>query len=762
MCTVGALSGYAGSTWGGGGVVATVLAAGFWARAAGGLAPGRLLWGVLTVGVAIRVVIAVGEARAVAGAWTSLAESGTEVEVRATVVVVTTIPGRGGAWSVQGRAAHCAPVVCSGATLSWRWEGEEPPRAGERWRLSGRLAFEPIDTASGRYYPPPGLAVGARRGRLGDPVVLDRRHRAVPILAAVEGHLRDRIEARFDRADAALVLALLLGDRSRLDAGLRDAFATAGALHLLAVSGLHVGFLAWLLVVLLRMAGFDPVRRAAIVSLVLTGYAALVGARPSVVRASIMVVAVLWSHATERRVSTWHIVGLAAMVILVWRPLDLFDLGFSLSFGAVAGLLYWGSVRGIEVPRSGGVAGAGYVAHVLARSTVVTTAATLGTMPVVASAFGWFAPGGFVVNPVAIPLVGVALPLAWITLGWDAIGLDPAAVPLAASVSMLTGSLRWIVAETGIRVGVWVPGQGVGIGLPLVIGAIAIARRSLRWSSAALILALSLALTVDRKPPGLEIVWLDVGQGDAIVLRFPNGATWLIDSGPSYPGGDSGHHVVIPYLRRAGVSRLSWLITTHPDLDHVGGAASVARSIEVDRWGSTGAVGFSTAYLALLSSPGPRRAERLLAGRRLREGEAAVDVLHPPAGWISQDPALGGSSANEGSIVLLVRYRQCRGLLTGDAGRESENRLVDVLGDSLNAELLHIGHHGSRHSTTERFVEAVRPSFAVVSVGRLNRHGHPHADVLARLERHDVQAYRTDRSGTVTARCVADGWRLQS
>jgi competence protein ComEC len=165
------------------------------------------------------------------------------------------------------------------------------------------------------------------------------------------------------------------------------------------------------------------------------------------------------------------------------------------------------------------------------------------------------------------------------------------------------------------------------------------------------------------------------------------------------------------------------------------------------------------AWLALLAARGPR-AETLRAGMRFHQGGATIDVLHPGDGWIPADPYRSRVTPNEGSVVLLVSRGPCRALLTGDIGGPAEGALAAELGDSLRAELLHAGHHGSRHSSTTAFLARVRPRDVVVSAGSGNRHGHPHAEALARFARAGARVWRTDRQGSVRARCGARGWHL--
>ncbi len=715
-------------------------------------------WVILTVLVGIRFLVAVEAARQDAAAWWELAQSSRPVPLRVAVRVEWIRSAGASGWSAQGTADAC-PRPCAGSRLRWRGKGEAP-RPGEIRRLDGRLMADPPRSLPGARYPPAGLGPGARRGvlleaRTGPPEV-----GRAPFLSLLDGHIRDRLAARFEPSLEPLALALLLGDRVDLDPALMDAFTASGTLHLLAVSGLQVAFLAALMHLGLGLAGLAPRPRAAATAFLLAVYTALVGAPPSIVRGALMAVVVVWARADERRISMWQPWGLAAMAVLAWRPLDLLDLGFALSFGAVAGLLA-GAPLDRLLSRRGRTPG-----RFLLSGLVATTASTLGTLPIQAAAFGWIAPAGFPVNPAAVPLSCLSLPALWMALLADATGIELLAAPLTRTAAVTIGALQGVVTLGGKGAPIWVPGElGWTVGSTALFAA---ALLMVRWrprvavGAAAFGLALLLATPSDRFR-GWEVVWLDVGQGDAVVIHFPEGATWLVDAGPAYPFGDAGRSVVLPYLRRRGVSRLDWLITTHADLDHVGGASSVVRGLRVSRWGSPMAVDDNRAWLELLaaSAAGPS-ASTLRAGQRFRRGGVAIDVLHPSPEWVPVDPWEERPSANEGSIVLLMSRGPCRLLLMGDLGTPGEEALVDRLADSLSADLLHVGHHGSRHSSSAPFLARVRPTAAVVSVGRSNRYGHPHPDALARLEVAGARVYRTDRQGPVHARCEALGWRVET
>lgn len=724
----------------------------------GGRSGARAAWAGVTLLLGIRLLVAIQGAREDARAWWERADSGHPVPVHAMVRVERVRESGASGWSAGGLALAC-PRPCPGARLTWRGSGD-PPRPGELRRVQGELIADPPRSLPGGRYPPAGLGPGALRGRILDADTGPAATGRAPFLGLVDRHLRERLGERFSGSMEPLALALLLGDRVDLDPALTDAFAASGTLHLLAVSGLQVGFLAALLHLGLGLAGLAPRPKAVATASLLALYTALVGAPPSIVRGALMAVVVVWARADERRVSMWQAWGLAAMAVLAWRPLDLLDLGFALSFGAVAGLLA-GAPLDRALARSGS-----RPRRFLASGLVATTASTLGTLPIQAAAFGWIAPAGFPVNPVAVPLSCLSLPALWMALLADATGIELLAAPLTATAAATIGALEAVVALGGARAPIWVPGElGWTAGSAgLFVLAWVAARFRPRMAMGAAAFGLALLLAAPARPfRGWEVVWLDVGQGDAVVVHFPDGRTWLIDAGPSYPFGDAGRSIVLPYLRRRGVSRLDWLVTTHADLDHVGGAAGVIRGLPVSRWASPMAVDDNTAWLELLAaSAGGPAPLTLRAGQRFQRGAIGIDVLHPTPEWVPVDAWDDRRSANEASVVLLMGQGACRLLLTGDLGEPGETALAERLADSLAAGLLHVGHHGSRHSSSASFLERVAPRHAVVSVGRSNRYGHPHPEALERLSAAGARVYRTDRQGPVFARCEPPGWRLET
>jgi competence protein ComEC len=257
----------------------------------------------------------------------------------------------------------------------------------------------------------------------------------------------------------------------------------------------------------------------------------------------------------------------------------------------------------------------------------------------------------------------------------------------------------------------------------------------------------------DRGRHDPELAMLDVGQGDAILLR-DGGRAILVDGG-GWLHGDLGGRVLLPALLAEGVRRLDALVMTHPDRDHCAGLVDIAAYLSVGEvwtapgWDPSGCAG------QLLALPGTRT--RFLAkGRRMAVGRWRLAVLHPE----TDD---GGREVNERSLVLLAEVRGRRVLLTGDIESWAERRLAECCARDLRADVLKVAHHGSRTSSTATFLEASSPRLALISAGLNNMYHHPAPEVVERLEEQGTRILRTDRSGEILVRFLADGrWRIET
>jgi competence protein ComEC len=576
--------------------------------------------------------------------------------------------------------------------------------------------------------------------------------------------LRGRTESHLHRLfpqHGPLADGLLLGRRERIDPALRERFARAGLAHLLAISGMHVGLIAGMLLLVARWWGRWwrlPKRVPVLVAIggVLV-YLAMIGAPPSAVRAGLMISLALLGLLLQRPYAPLPLVSAAALLILLHRPTTVLEPGFQLSFLGVLGILTLHAARLRRLPPEWQLEG--WRRSVL-DLVVVSAAAFAATAPVVVWHFGLVSWIGLIANVLAIPLMGISL--AGIVVAALLEPLLPAAGRLVALGTEVSLHLldRVAAAAAAIPYGhVFLPRPALWacalalVLLLLVLDAAARLRPLVRWAvaavSALLVLAVApvaaSALGVSRAP--LELHFLDVGQGDAIAIRTPGDRWVLVDAGPADDRFDAGERRVLPFLRAHGVRRLEALILTHPHLDHIGGAPAVLRSMPVGALIEPGYVTGSPKYLEVLRSAEARDVRWIAArsGRVLELDGVRFEILWPDARVIDQV-----HDANEISTVVLVRRDGFAALLTGDAYAEQEWLLARRHGPTLRAQVLKAGHHGSYTSTSRALLEVVRPELVVISAGRRNRFGHPSPEVLRDLESRGIRIARTDRLGTVS------------
>lgn len=652
---------------------------------------------------------------------------------------------------------------CAGGMRVRLPRGSAPLQAGSELVLRGRWRTLPNPVVGSAWPRSPGFAgyVAVE----GMTVAAPPSYRAHPLLTT-----RGRTERQLHRLmgrHGPLADALLLGRRETLDRELADRFAKTGLVHLLAISGGHVALIGAVFVLLGRMLRLSRRRTAWLTIVLVFAYLAVIGAPPSATRSGIMLALALLATVLQRPSATLPVVAAAAFAILAVEPMAAVDIGFQLSFAGVLGILL---LRGAMLRRVPGPWKKSPAARWLVESTVVSIAAFLTTAPVVAHHFGQVAPVSIVANLPAIPLTSLAL----VGTGAAAV-VEPVAPPVARLLAdgaglALDGLTR--VVDVAIRV----PGGHAAVARPqwwlwaaaglvflLALDAAARMRDRVRWAVAGMSAAgafLVLPLAGTAGDGGVEIAFIDVGQGDAAAIRTPAGRWILVDAGERDEGWDAGERRVLPYLRARGVKRIEALVLTHPHADHVGGAAAVMRGMDVERVIEPGLPLGSPVYLETLRAAEERgvdwaaaRQDRLLQvdGVELLFLWPTVDVLDAPA-----DP-------NDISAVIHVRYAGFSALLTGDAPAWVEERLVARYGAELRADVLKAGHHGSRTASSGAFLDAVDPGLVVISAGVRNDYGHPHREVLARLAARGLDVARTDEDGTVRVRVDPGGaeWRRE-
>lgn len=587
--------------------------------------------------------------------------------------------------------------------------------------------------------------------------------------------LAERLERLFPAPDiAGYMKSLLLGLDEEVEPGLAEMYADLGLLHVLAISGLHVTLVSGGFLWLLERIGVRREHALVAACLFIAAYVLLVGASPSAVRAGLMGAIGLLAVRFRRNLDIREGWGIALILMLFADPYQLWQVGFQLSFCVTLGLIiYVPLLTQFVVPRI----------RWLSSAIAVATAAAVVSFPFLIFWFHQFSPLSWLLNLLVVPVLSlVVLPAGYIALFFTF--LYPAMGALLAQatslfLTKLHDVLAWLNALP-IPFSAWphphrwwlVAYAGWLIAVPLLWQRGYQRGRDITGYA----IVFCLLLIAARQPlSGLDevrVTFLDVGQGDSIVVEVAGKTVYLIDGGGIVPFTqtepwrkkkdpfDPGDDIVVPYLRSRGIERIDRLVVTHGDQDHIGGLYAVAARIPV--------------AAALLGGAPPPRGDRELLqvlkkrGVPLYYGEPGVSWEDAPGvRWTWLSPAAGGISgagdANDNSVVLLLAAYGKRVLFTGDIERTAEEQLLQNDVPYLSTiDVLKVAHHGSKTSTTASFLARTRPRVAVISVGRNNRYGHPSADVLARLEQAGVAVLRTDRDGAITLTLRPDGWEWQT
>jgi competence protein ComEC len=619
----------------------------------------------------------------------------------------------------------------------WSEEGaaplEETVHPGERWLFTVRLRrphghVNPYGFDYEAWLLERGIgATGYVRSR-GERKRLGARDNLLDYLERAREAVRERFKTELGATPAAGILtALAVGDQRAISAEEWRLFNRTGVTHLMSISGLHVtlvsGLFAWLVsfgwrrvpAAVLRL----PARKAAAAAAIAAalGYTLLAGFAVPAQRTFWMVSVVAAALWCGRIAAPARTLALALAVVVATDPWAPLAPGLWLSFGAVA-LIFYVVTNEWRIAQWGRM----------------QWAITVGLAPAVLLLFGQVSVAGPLANALAIPLVSAVItPLVLLAIPLPLNFLLEVAAWL---VELLLAFLEWCAALPGA---LWQQHTPPIWAVALAMAGVAwmLAPRGVPWRATGLAL-IAPAFSLAPPTPARGEAWitaLDVGQGLAVLVRTANHAL-LYDAGPAYgPEADSGGRIVVPLLRATGVRSVDLLVLSHEDIDHLGGALTVLEALEVRALASSLPQSHSLHSLA----PMPRRCA---AGIAWSWDDVRFEFLHPPAGWET-------ARRNNQSCVLRVTAGTSSMLLTGDIERAAELLLLES--KIARSDILLVPHHGSRTSSSEEFIAAVAPRWAIVPAGYRNRFGHPAREVLERYARAGVTVLRTDRDGAVSA-----------
>ena len=604
------------------------------------------------------------------------------------------------------------------------------------------------------------------------------RGKGNPFLQLIEAW-RDRIRVILDGAvpaqSRAIMKALILGEREEISKGIKEEFIAAGVAHVIAISGLHMGIIALVIFYLVKWTlrwsetltlTLDIHKLAAALTIPpLVLYTFIAGARIPTIRAAIMIIIYLVSILLDRQRNLYNTLALAALVILLVSPPSLFDVSFQLSFTAVLAILYLLPRFSEFIPKPHPLLlrepspYRTFLGH-LRDFAFVSLAAMVGTWPLVAYYFNRISMVGFLSNLIVVPLIGLIVPLGLVTSLVALIWLPASSLlaTLTAAVSFLVLKAVGLFASIPHASHYVVRPNLFEIGLCyLLVLHLANIRRTKRLGAISILLVLAIAGDVSywyartHLTNSLRVTFIDVGQGDSILIEFPRGKRMLVDGGGFYDDSfDVGRNVVAPVLWAKKIRTLHYLVLTHPHPDHLNGLRFIANIFGVGEYWGNGQGVTSEPYLDLMEIMNRKNIRQITVHGEVPPrwiSGVKVEVLHPLRSGI-MDGKNPWSQTNNRSIVLKLAYRNRRFLLTGDIEQEAEAGLVQC-GRDLRADVLKVPHHGSQTSSTRKFLEAVTPSCVVFTVGFRNIFNLPNRKVLNRYEDLGCRIWRTDRDGAV-------------
>lgn len=608
-------------------------------------------------------------------------------------------------------------------------------------------------------------------------------------LARLAEQVRKQYEAYMAQAmpkqDAAAIFAMLFGGYQGIRPELLEAFTLTGIVHILSVSGSHITLMAGTANIVGRFLHMSSRATAVLATGVILFYSLLAGAIPPVIRSALMGILTLLALTAGRERDAQHILGLVALGLLLYSPLWLFDISFQLSFGATAGLLYLAPPLRERLRKK--------LPIFVADSLAVTIGAQLSVLPIIAWYFNVLSLSSLLANLVIAPIV------EWIIVAGLLAGLLASLLPLAGKVVFLLASVvlglvyelsRWVAALPGSQIYMptfsWWGGMLYYMGLGwLIIGdeyrkrlipcvgskyLLAMGKKlrsSKCWQAVSLLGMLAVVFCcwqMGWNNKEMQVHFIDVGQGDSALVITPHGRAFMVDTGGVREGSyDIGSRVDVPYLLHYGVEKLDYIFLTHAHDDHAGGVKGILTKIPVGAIG----IGHEGAgdYLQTFGTGEIGKIKKLLVP--LQEGSSIeldgvrIDMLYSPESKKVQESQLQ-ATGNEFSNLIRVSYGEASFLFTGDLIAEQEQQVL-ANGTNVASTVLKVGHHGSRTSSSQEFLTAVNPGWAVISCGYNNSFGHPHKEILNRLTScTKAKILRTDQQGAIVFRSDGKSIKVES
>jgi competence protein ComEC len=582
------------------------------------------------------------------------------------------------------------------------------------------------------------------------------------IIEPVKNFFNRSINSFLSPENASILKALLLGQKQDINKDIMDRFKNVGVVHVLAISGLHVGFIILFVFIFLSFFRLKYNTKIYALLVILFIYIVLINFKAPVMRAGIMAGLYLLAKLGERKISLFNIIFFAAFLLLLIDPRDLFNPGFQFSFVAVLSIVYGYPRLNELIPlkmklssRNKKFKVASFSIKYIWDPFLVSLATVLGTLPLTLYYYGILPTYALLANILVIPLVGLIVILG-IFLIFFALFSSLIAGSLGHLIDLLFDILKYIIAlfhnlpyshfySTTPSVIM------VLLMLILIFILFNIKIRSYRLSAVGLIVIL-VFLNLNKNPNSnyLEVTFLDVSQGDACFIKFPNGESMLVDGGDATKDWDQGKNTIIPFLKFNNISRIKYIVASHPHNDHIGGLAEILNTLTVDTLVISEYEFNTQKYKEIIEISNKREIpiRYIKKGNRLYpDSSCRVYILHPTEEFV-EEKTFSGEECNNSSIVMKIQYGENGILLTGDTEREAEKEFMKY-GDFLECEIIKLGHHGSKTSSTKQMLKFVNPLIGVISVAERNKFRLPSLVTMDRLDYNHIKPFLTSTNGAI-------------
>lgn len=573
-------------------------------------------------------------------------------------------------------------------------------------------------------------------------------------------HVIDRLHSP---RHASFLKGIIFGYRADIPSDVKQSFMDTGTIHILAVSGSNVAFVA---AIFFSILGFFRLPRRAVGGFAILGliaYMFITGSCASVVRATIMAIVLLCGTLFEKKADIYNSISVAALILLFWNTNTLFDIGFQLSFAAVISIVYFYPRLESLIKKIPERFEEIKAVDAALKLFAVSLAAQLGTVPFTAYYFGRVSIISLLANIPVVPISGLNTFIGAAEIMFYPI--SPWIAKLYAAVNdflvwFLLGFVKQAASVPFAYVEAWHFTAVFIIGYYiLVISIFNLNLPRVRAWMLIIILVLSNYVLYSNiwsiAHPKCTVTVIDIGQGDAILIEFPNSKRMLIDSGPLSQQFDAGERTVVPFLKRKGISSLEYLLITHSHSDHIGGAGSVLELLRVDTLMMASLATSSNQVKEVLEIAEARHTGKKIVrvGNQIQiDSNARVYVLHPDSNHTAE------KNPNNSSVVLKIVYGNSSIMLVGDAEVVTEQRIIPRYGAFLSSNILKAGHHGSITSSSEEFLKVVRPRIALISVGNHNKFRHPSPFTIWRLKINSIEIKRTDKLGAIIMESDGTQW----